>query len=136
MAKIEIQSNIKLGLQEILDGIAQLEAKDIEIFLKEVTQILAQKQQPNKNKEAQLIKKIKIIYPPKLNKRYQVLTSKMDEGNLSEKEQQELIELSHQFEKLDAQRLQYLLELAQLRNQPLEKLLQEFSISSPPSTHA
>jgi len=65
MANVEIQSNIKLGLQEILDGIAKLETNDIEIFLKEVTHILAQKkqQQPSSNKETQLLKKIKKAYP-------------------------------------------------------------------------
>ena len=136
MANVEIQSNIKLGLQEILDGIAKLETNDIEIFLKEVTHILAQKkqQQPSSNKETQLLKKIKKAYPIQLNKRYQVLSNKMDKENLSEKEQQELIELSKQFEALDTQRLQYLLELAQLRNQSLDKLMHLGKIHPPLDT--
>ena len=51
MAKVEIKSNIKLGLREILDGISKLDAKDIELFIKEVSNILLKKQQKEDKKK-------------------------------------------------------------------------------------
>lgn len=129
MAEVEIKSNIKLGLKDILKAISTLETKDIEIFLKEVTGILAQKKEKESKKtdESALIKQIKSTYPAKLNKRYQALRSKVTTQQLNEKEQKELIKLTNQFEALDAQRLQYLIQLAQLRGASLNVILKEFS---------
>ncbi len=129
MAEVEIKSNIKLGLKDILKAISTLETKDIEIFLKEVTGILAQKKEKeSKNTdESTLIKQIKSTYPTKLNKRFQFLRSKLTTQQLSEKEQKELIDLTNRFEALDAQRLQYLMQLAQLRGTSLNVIIKEFS---------
>ncbi len=129
MAEVEIKSNIKLGLKDILKAISTLETKDIEIFLKEVTGILAQKKEKeSKNTdESTLIKQIKSAYPIKLNKRFQFLRSKLTTQQLSEKEQKELIDLTNRFEALDAQRLQYLMQLAQLRGTSLNDIIKEFS---------
>ena len=131
MAEVEIKSNIKLGLTEILEGISKLEIDELELFLKEVSGILAQKKNKTTTKrEATLLKKIKSDYPEKLKKQYQLLHSKMESGEITEKEQKELIELSDQFEAMDAKRLQYLLELSELRGQPLNLILKEFPSSS------
>ncbi len=129
MAEVEIKSNIKLGLKDILKAISTLETKDIEVFLKEVTGILAQKKEKeSKNTdESTLIKQIKSAYPIKLNKRFQFLRSKLTTQQLSEKEQKELIDLTNRFEALDAQRLQYLMQLAQLRGTSLNDIIKEFS---------
>jgi len=112
MANVEIQSNIKLGLKDILNKKKQQTAGDAEI---------------------QLLKKINTKYPVKLEKRYQFLTTKMDKGTLSDKEQQELIDLSNQFETFDAKRLEYIIALAQLRKQPLDSLLKELALATPPT---
>ncbi|MFK7982801.1 MAG: hypothetical protein AB8G86_22665 [Saprospiraceae bacterium] len=126
MAHVEIKSNLKLGLREILDGISKLDAKDIELFMQEVAGILAKKQK-KASKESSLIKKIKSIYPTKLSKRYQALRLKMTNQVLTDTEQKELLTLTNQFETLDAQRLQYLLQLTEIRKQPLDILLKEFA---------
>ncbi len=83
------------------------------------------------SQEAVLIKHIKSSYPAKDNKRYKALRLKVESGKISDKEQKELLELTNKFEALDAQRLQYLLQLAKLRGQPLNNLLKEFP--SPPA---
>ena len=56
---------------------------------------------------------------------------KVENGKISDKEQKELLELTNKFEALDTQRLQYMLQLAQLRGQSLNNILKEF-----PSTPA
>lgn len=85
------------------------------------------KERTNKpSKETVLVKKIRSAYPAKKNKRYKELRTKVESGKISEKEQKELIDLTNQFEALDAQRLQYLLQLAELRGQSLSLVLKEF----------
>lgn len=138
MAEVEIRSQIKLGLKEILEGISQLDISDIESFLKEVAHILAQKKESGiqEKREEHLLKQIQVSYPPELTTRYQELSAKLTDGELSQKEQGEYLHISDQFEKLDAQRLSQLLELSALRNTPLPLLIRELSLPSPPSTHA
>jgi len=75
MAEVEIRSNIKLGMADLLEGIAKMDTKDIELFLKEVANILSQKKKQPVSKSSQeqlLIKKIKKAYPAKLKKAYRV----------------------------------------------------------------
>ena len=79
------------------------------------------------SEETTLIKQIKSVYPAKDNKRYKNLRSKIENGQISEQEQKELITLTDKFESLDAQRLQYLIELASIRGQALTVVLKEFS---------
>ena len=141
MAEVEIRSNIKLGMADLLEGIAKMDTKDIELFLKEVANILSQKKKQPVSKSSQeqlLIKKIKKAYPAKLNKAYHALSSKLEAGEkLTHQEKVKLTTITNQFEALDAERLQYLLELAASRGQSLEQLLIEMpSLTSITKTSA
>lgn len=138
MADVKIKSQIRLGLKDILEGISQLEISDIEVFLKEVSQILSQKKREanSQSKEEKLLNQLNNNYPVELSQRYNRLKIKAEKEKLTDQEHKELIALSDQFEVLDAQRLQFLLELSKLRNQPLPLLLKEFSSHLPPSAHA
>jgi len=85
MAEVEIRSNIKLGMADLLEGIAKMDTKDIELFLKEVANILSQKKKQPVSKSSQeqlLIKKIKKAYPAKLKKAYHALSSKLSVYNI------------------------------------------------------
>jgi hypothetical protein len=129
MAEVEIKSNIKLGLTEILEGIAKLEVEEIELFLKEVAGVLALKKRGKGNveEEADLVKKIKATYPSELKEQYEKLYKKMENEGISTEEEKRLIEISDKLETYDAKRLQYLLSLAKLRGQDLTHVLKEFS---------
>jgi len=110
-----------------------VETDDVELLVT-VRNYFKQKKEEKTNKASKepiLIKKIKSAYPAKENKRYRELRAKIESGKISEKEQKELIDLTNKFEALDAQRLQYLLELAELRQQPLNLVLKEFPATSP-----
>ena len=78
------------------------------------------------SQEKLLINQIKSVYPIKDNKRYKALRAKIEGDQISEKEQKELIELTNKFELLDAQRLEYLVQLATLRGQSLSVVLKEY----------
>jgi len=59
MPSIEIKPAIKIGMDEILTGIASLETSELEQFLQEVAQLLARrKTQTLSEKETELLLKI------------------------------------------------------------------------------
>jgi hypothetical protein len=57
-----------------------------------------------------------------------VLTAKAHEGTITDDEHAELMALVNQIEMLNAERLGYLAQLAQLRQMPLEELMTAFEI--------
>ncbi|MCG8350203.1 MAG: hypothetical protein MI924_20755 [Chloroflexales bacterium] len=62
--------------------------------------------------------------------RYHELVAKRKVETLMEDEQQELIDLTDQIETANAQRISYLVELAQLRRTPLDALMHELGLKS------
>ena len=69
--------------------------------------------------------KVREGYPTDLYARYQTLAEKMNTNQISSEEHKEMISLSDQFEQMDAQRLEWLIELAALKNVSLEEVLRE-----------
>ena len=65
--------------------------------------------------------------------RYHELVAKRKAETLTKNEQQELIDLTDQIEIANAQRISYLVELAQLRKTPLDALMNELGLK--PTDH-
>ena len=77
------------------------------------------------NKESELLKNAHLDLPFTFWEKYLELKRKRQQETLTPIEQQELINLSDQLETANASRMPYLIELAQVRNIPLETLLQQ-----------
>jgi hypothetical protein len=60
--------------------------------------------------------------------RYRTLLNPRRSGTLTPTEYQELLQLTDEIERLQAERIQYLAELAQLRGKPLRALMEELGI--------
>lgn len=124
MTTIQIQSNTKVPLDDVLNGVAALDTPELEEFFHKVAQVLAERKAPHLSaSESELLRKINAGYPQELTKRYEYLLTQKKKQALSSGEQQELVEISDQFEALDALRMENLLALSQLRNISLEELL-------------
>jgi len=67
-----------------------------------------------------------------LGSRYDELIAKRDDEFLSPEEHEELLLLTKEVEHIQAQRIEYLAELAQLRTTSLRELMQELSIGDAP----
>jgi hypothetical protein len=65
--------------------------------------------------------------------RYHELVAKRKAETLTKNEQQDLIDLTDQIEIANAQRISYLIELAQLRKTPLNTLMHELGLK--PTDH-
>lgn len=130
MASIPVNSKIQLDLQSIIDGISNLETRDLESFAKAVNQILAHRKAPAlSERETELLLKINQGLPSDWQERYFELIEKSEKEVLSRQEIHEYQELASKAESIDALRLQSLIELAQLRNISPEELLDQLNIN-------
>jgi hypothetical protein len=81
--------------------------------------------------ESILLQKIALTLSPIIQQRYNDLRVKLQDETLTPAEHQELLDLTDTVEQFDADRLQHLLALAQLRQVSLPELLQQLNISTP-----
>jgi hypothetical protein len=79
---------------------------------------------------AALQQRIQHVFPDNLRQRLRALTRKSEEEALTPDEHTEYIALAAQREEADAERLQAVLRLAQLRGVPPTQLLEEFGIGT------
>jgi hypothetical protein len=79
---------------------------------------------------AALQQRIQHVFPDNLRQRLRALTRKSEEEALTPDEHAEYIALAAQREEADAERLQAVLRLAQLRGVPPTQLLEEFGIGT------
>jgi DNA-binding GntR family transcriptional regulator len=132
MSKLEIQSPIEVDMDAVLEGVARLEMSELEQFAERVMALRAQRRAghlpPN---EADLLQKINQGVPTEVRDRYEVLNEKLHQEIISPEEHQELLEIIDQIELADAERLHYLIELAQLRNMPVDTLMDQLGIRRP-----
>lgn len=86
----------------------------------------------DKATEADLLQQINIGFSAETWAQYRTLIAKRHAETLSSKEHADLIQLSDRLEKLNVTRIQALIQLANLRNQPLSDLMQTLGISPNP----
>ena len=133
MSIIQVQAT--LSRQELLKATQQLDIAELKEFMAELSAVYAQKQTPHlTKKETELLQKINQSIPITLWQPYKKLVAQRKEGALTQSEHEELLRLSDQIERLHAERIGYLVELAQLRNVSLTELMDELGIQ--PLNHA
>lgn len=80
--------------------------------------------------EAEIILKIKTIFSVEERERYNELYAKFQRDDLTQAEHEELLELSDRFELLNAERLEYLGQLAQIRHQTIREVMQDLEVKT------
>jgi L-lysine 2,3-aminomutase len=125
--KVEVQ----LSSDELLKAVEQLNQTDLERFVSQVIAIQAQRKALNlPQSEAELLIKINQHIPSDIQKYYNKLIAQRDAENLTTDEHRELLSLTEQIEKLQAQRIEYLADLARLRGITLTALMQNLGIQT------
>lgn len=82
-------------------------------------------------KETELLRQINQGPPAELQRRFDVLRRKRQRAKLSRAEQQELLTLTQQLEQVDVARLQWLAQLAELRQVSLPVLMRQLGLEPP-----
>jgi len=130
MATIRIESQVTPDA--LLQAVGQLSAADLERVVAQVLRLQAQHKAASlSSRETELLLKINQGVPAAANARYQSLQSKRQAEQLTAEERRELSRLINQREKLQAQRLESLAELARLRNMTLRGVMRQLGIQSP-----
>lgn len=78
--------------------------------------------------EADLLKKINKSLPPEIQMRYDYLMNLRQSEEIKEDEYQELLELTSFTENLNVKRLEFLIQLAKLRNVSLDDLIEQLEL--------
>lgn len=134
MSTIQLKSEITVDTNEFLGGISQLGVSEIERFLAEVGIILARLKAPSlPTQESTLLRKIGQGLSGTIQKRYDILQGKLLAEEINAEEHQELLGLIDRVEKADADRLQSLIELSQLRQVSLDTVMNQLGIQQPPA---
>lgn len=123
--KIEAQ----ISAIDLVQAIEQLSQTELEQFVEQVLQVKAQRIAPSLSiNESELLIKINQDLPQELRHLYQTLIEKRNQENLIEAEYQQLLELTEEVEKYQAQRLEYLTQLAQIRQLSLTNLIAQMGL--------
>jgi len=118
-------------VDELVKAAEQLPQNDLEILTAQVLSLKAKRSAPDlPENEAELLKKINQGLPDNLQKRYQDLIANKQTETLTESEHAELLDLTHQAELHEAERLKYLTELARIRETSLTELLDHLGIQA------
>lgn len=127
MPKAQVVS--KTNLDQVLNGVAQLDTTALEEVLQQVSRLLARRKAPSvPQREVELLQQISSYLPPAMRARYHELNTKLHDEVMTEAEHQEFLTLVDQVELADARRLQYLIELTQLRGVSLATLMTQLGL--------
>jgi hypothetical protein len=133
MATVQIHSAIQLDIEQLLAGVAQLNTSELEQFLASVSLLLSnRKESTDLASEADLLQNINQGLPADTQQRYDALQSKLRSQSLTPEEHQDLLSLVDVVERSEAERLQHLITLSQMRKVSLDDLLKQLDIPQPP----
>jgi hypothetical protein len=128
MIRVEAQ----VTAEALLKAVEQMSQQELEIFVTQVLRLRARREAPSLSAvESELLLKINQGIPHQLQCRFDELVAKRRNLALTQPEQEELIQITEQIEQLDAERIELLGKLAQLRSQSLSETMQELGIQPP-----
>ncbi|MFS8116972.1 MAG: STAS/SEC14 domain-containing protein [Microcoleus sp.] len=127
MPTVKIEAQI--SALDLLQAVEQLSQPELEQFIEQVIQLRAKNIAVSlPTQESELLIKINQGLPEELQHLYQALIDKRDRETLTKSEYQQLLESTEQVEKYQAQRLEYLTQLAQIRQISLTKLITQMGL--------
>ncbi|MDO8367779.1 MAG: hypothetical protein Q7T20_13340 [Saprospiraceae bacterium] len=128
--KILTRSKATVDLDEIIEGMTAIDTATLEQFMQQVGNLVARKKAPNhlSERESDLLMAINYCIPAELQQRFEVLHVKSQSGILTAEEHAEMLQLIDQLEQKHAERLEKLIDLAQLRGVPLKMLMQDLQL--------
>jgi hypothetical protein len=126
-----IQIEATLTPSKLLEAIEQLSLPELEALLNKAALLRAQRIAPVlSHSESKLLQKINEGLPSKIMEPFRELRDKMESGTLTEAEHAEYMGLVETIEKYNVERLTWLIELAQLRNQSVAELMESLGLNS------
>ena len=130
MSVIRIEA--ELPFDTLLKAVEQLSLPDLEKLMSQVMSLQAKRKAPCLSAdETELMLSINQSLSPDIQTRFDELVAKRQAETLTQEEHQELLTLTDQIEKTDAERMKYLAELARIRGVSLDVLMETLEIHPP-----
>ena len=130
MSVVQVQA--QLPTDELLKAVGQLSQPELERFVSQILALRAQRQAPTvSQREAELLQTINQGVPAEIQQRYDELIAKRRAETLTSEEYKELLHLTSEIERLAVKRLEYLAELARIRQTSLRDLMAQLGIPAP-----
>lgn len=127
-----VQVKAQLSMDDMIQAVKQLKTSELEGFFWQIIALLAHRKAPGLSKqESELMMKINRGISPEMQEYYDKLIAKRQSETLTAGEYDELLKLTAQIEKLDIERLEYLKELACIRQTSLTALMKKLKIRTP-----
>jgi|SRR5258705_6647171 len=115
---------------QVLADMTRLTARELDRVIERAAILRLQKRKLVMSpRESKLLGIINRGLSPKKNARLEKLQEKLRDGKMTPPENKELLRLTDELEKLGAERLQALMELAALRRTTVERLMRELSVT-------
>jgi hypothetical protein len=128
---IKITKQVDLGLDDILNGISDLDTKDLEKFIQKIGHLIARRKVAHlPERESQLLMKINKAIPVALQSRYEYLLTKNRAETITPLEHEELLKVIEKVELKNAERLEHLIELSRIRNTSLDVLMRQLHLNA------
>jgi hypothetical protein len=129
MSKVHVTSHIEIDLDEVLQGLAQLQTKELEQFVDKVLTLQAQRRALSlPEDETELLQQINRGLPADILQRYDALNTKLHDETITPQEHEELLTLIDRLELADAERMQRLVTLAQIRGVSVDTVMKQLGI--------
>ena len=129
MPKVHVTSQIEIDLDEVLQGLARLGTKELDQFVEKVIALQAQRRAPSLPKnETELLQQINRGLPADIRQRHDALNAKLHDETITPQEHEELLTLIDRIELADAERMQRLVALAQIRGVSVDTLMEQLGI--------
>jgi hypothetical protein len=126
-----VRVEAQLSVEQLFKAVEQMPKNELEKFVAWVLALRAQYETPRLSEtESELLLKINRGVPEALQKRYNALIAKRRAETLSKKEYDELLRMTSRIERLDVERMKYLVALARLRKKSLTTLMRELGIKA------
>lgn len=132
MLKVQVTSQIELDVDELLKGMAQLDADELEQLIERIAALRAQRLAPSLTPdESRLLQSINQGVPVEVRRRSAELNARLHDETITPEEQRELLALVDQIELADAERMRNLIALAQARGVTVDALIEQLGIRGP-----
>ncbi|MDQ3062306.1 MAG: hypothetical protein M3R14_05510 [Acidobacteriota bacterium] len=122
----------EITTEKLLNAVVNLPKNEFERLIANAKKLRRALPENQANKEIRLIKKVnESVLSDAERIRFNELVEKRRNENISENELDELIALTEKGEELNLKRLKYLVEIANIRNKSLRKVMKELEIFPP-----
>ncbi len=127
-----LQNTSQVSTEDLFHGAENLPTDELEQFSRRILALCARRKANSLNgQESKLLQLINRPVPATLQSRYDLLAQKQRDNTLKSDEYDELIQCIEQIEQFDAERVQHLVALAQLRQVSLDQLMQDLGLRQP-----